>query len=74
MKITIESTSHCVELNGVPARVWVGETESGIKLHCYVTRVAIDEEETRKEEFDRELTKHLAPTEEIRAIPLRLIL
>jgi hypothetical protein len=47
MKVTIESTSKIVELNGVPARVWEGTTDSGIKVHCFVTRIAIDKDETR---------------------------
>lgn len=33
MKLTVESTSKIVELNGVLARVWEGQTESGIKIH-----------------------------------------
>lgn len=41
MKITIESTSKIVHLNGIPARVWEGQTESGVLIHCYVTRVAV---------------------------------
>src|SRR3990172_7172962 len=44
MKITLESTSHIVNLiNGglpVPARIWEGTTESGIPVHCYITRIA----------------------------------
>jgi hypothetical protein len=74
MKITIESTSKIVKLNDVPARIWEGETESGIKIHCYVTRIAIDEKETRTAEFERDLQEHRAPSAEIQAIPLRLIL
>jgi len=42
-------------INGIPARIWEGESESGIKVHCYITRIAIDEKETRVEEFAREL-------------------
>lgn len=40
MTITIKSTTKMVELNGVPARIWEGETESGIPVHCYITRIA----------------------------------
>ena len=74
MKITIHSTSKIVELNGVPARIWEGQTESGIKLHCYVTRIAIDKKETRVQEFEHDLQEHRAPSREIEAIPLRMIL
>ncbi|MCK9281325.1 MAG: hypothetical protein M0P71_11935 [Melioribacteraceae bacterium] len=74
MKITIENTTKIVELNGVPARVWEGKTESGIKVHCYITRIAIDKNEKRVDEFQKELQEQKAPSEEIQAIPLKLIL
>ncbi len=44
MKITVENTTKIVTLNGVPARIWEGFTESGIKCHCYITRIAIDKD------------------------------
>lgn len=73
MKLTIESTSHIVTLNGVPARVWEGVTESGVHVHCYVTRVAVKADQPT-EEFERELQKHRVPSPEVQAIPLRMIL
>ena len=73
MKITLESTSKLVELNGVPARIWEGTTESGIPVHAFITRLAVDKGE-RTEEFERELQEHAAPSPEIAAYPLRLIL
>ncbi len=74
MKITIESTTKITELNGVPARVWEGQTESGIKVHCYITRVAIDKDEPRADEFQNELQEQKVPSAEIEAIPLRMII
>ena len=74
MKLIIESTSKIVELNGVPARIWEGQTESEIKVHCYITWVAIDKNEVRNEEFEKELLECRAPSVEIQAIPLKLIL
>ncbi|MDD5358599.1 MAG: hypothetical protein PHX80_05590 [Candidatus Nanoarchaeia archaeon] len=74
MKITIESTTKIVQMNGVPARIWEGKTESGIKCHCYITRVAIDKNESRVKEFLDELQEQKAPSAEIEAIPARLIL
>lgn len=74
MKITIESTTKITHLNGVPARIWEGKTKSGIKLHCYITRVVIDKDETRSEEFERELQEQKIPSPEVGAIPIRLIL
>lgn len=74
MKITIESTNKVVELDGVPARIWEGKTDSGIKVHCFITRIAIDKNEVRTDEFERELQETRTPTVEIQDIPFRLIL
>lgn len=74
MKITIESTTKITHVNGVPARIWEGYSESGIKLHCYITRVAIDLDEPRKEEFCQELNECVPPSAEVKAIPNRLII
>lgn len=74
MKITIESTTKIVELNSIPARIWEGETESGIKVHVYITRIAIDKDECRADEFQKELMQQKVPSAEIQAIPLRMIL
>lgn len=74
MKITVESTTKTVELNGVPARVWEGETASGIPVHCFITRIAVAREADCSE-FERELQEHRPPVNpDVAAIPLRLIL
>lgn len=72
MKVTIESTKKIIEFNGIPCRVWEGKTQSGIKIHCYITRVAISADETRTEEFEEELQQQKPPSAEIQAIPLRM--
>jgi hypothetical protein len=74
MKLSIESTTKIVHLNKVPARIWEGTTESGIKVHCYITRVAIDKDEPNAEEFEKELQECKEPSAEIRNLPLSLIL
>lgn len=74
MKVTIESTDKIIEFNGVPARIWEGETESGIKVHCYITRLAISVEEKRIEEFQQELKQQRRPSPEVAAIPIRMVL
>jgi hypothetical protein len=74
MKITIENTDKTVTLNGIPARIWEGETASGIKVHCFITRIAIDKSETRAGEFERELRETKAPSAEMAAYPTRLLL
>ena len=73
MKLQIESTTKIVQVNGVPARIWEGETESGIPVHCYVTRVAVASDADH-EEFERELEEHRVPSVDVQAIPLSLIL
>lgn len=73
MKIKLESTTKMVTLNGVEARVWQGVTESGIRVHAYITRVAVSQGDDCTE-FERELQEHAAPRAEVAAIPTRLIL
>jgi hypothetical protein len=77
VKLSIESTSKIVQLdNGLPARVWEGKTESGIAVHCFITRVAVAEgqEPGVYEEFERELRECRKASPVVEAIPLRLIL
>lgn len=73
MKITIESTSKLVTLDGVPARVWQGKTETGIPVACFITRIAVDRAENCAE-FERELTEHAAPRTDLQTFPLRMVL
>lgn len=76
MKITIENTTKIVELNGVPARVWEGTTEAGVKMHAFITRVAVanSEDPAVHDLFRQELHEMKAPSADVQAIPLRLIL
>lgn len=74
MNIQLHSTDKIVHLNNVPARIWEGITQSGIKVHAYITRIAIDKDEPRADEFNIELQEHEPPSAEIQAIPLRMIL
>lgn len=78
MKITISPTSKIVICKpgqletGVPARIWEGETESGMKVHCLIARVAVDKNEPRIKEFQKELMEVNAPSAAIEAYPTRL--
>ena len=79
MKLILESTTKIVELKTkdgiVPARIWEGTTASGITVHAFIARVAIDGNETRTEEFERELQEQRPPSAEaLTAYPLRMIL
>ena len=73
MNIQIHSTEKIVELNGVPARVWEGVTESGIPVHCFITRIAVSKDQDTTQ-FEAELQEHAAPSAEIQSYPLRLII
>lgn len=79
MKVTLESTERLVTLvppeggPGVPARMWEGETASGIRVHAFITRVAI-RQEADAAEFERELQTHRPLSPEVPVYPLRLIL
>jgi hypothetical protein len=73
LKLTLESTTKIVHVNGVPARIWEGHTANGVPVHAYLTRVAVDHAEDAGE-LERELEEHRAPSPEIEALPARLIL
>lgn len=73
MKVTLQNTTKMVELNGVPARIWEGTTESGIKVHAFITRIACDRD-ADQEEFQKDLKKCIQPSLEIDSYPSRLML
>jgi len=73
MKITLESTTKVVTLNGVPARLWEGHTVAGIPVHAYITRIAADAGADQTE-FERELEDCVPPTPDVAALPARLLL
>lgn len=74
MEITITNTSKIIHINGIPTRIWEGQTKSGIKIHCYITRIAIDKNELRTKEFESELLEQKIPSIEIDNLPTRLII
>lgn len=73
MKMTIVSTDQITEINGVPARVWEGVTDSGVPLSCFVTRIAVDKDAGPEalQQFEAELQRHKPPTVERNAWPAR---
>ncbi len=84
MRITIENTDRIIQLvtptGTVPARLWEGTTDSGIRVECLVTRIAARVGDDLAQ-FERELLEQRAPTfpdsaypQGSGAIPLRLIL
>lgn len=74
MRIHIEGTSQMVEVNGVPARVWEGTTDSGQRVFCCVTRIATPESEDQSK-FQAELREQKPPSNAAREVfPLRMII
>jgi hypothetical protein len=78
MKVTLESTSKVVELNGTPARIWEGTTERGVPVFAFITRIAPAIENPPPDvcaEFEADLMATRAPSAAISAaIPSRLVL
>jgi hypothetical protein len=80
MKLTLESTPRIVELEGhgasVKARLWQGETASGVPVVAYVTFVmpTIPPDDPRQADFVAALEQHAPPTPVVRAIDARFIL
>lgn len=82
MTITVHNTDKIVTLTqramaeAVECRVWEGTTESGVPVHVYIVRIAVEEklEAAAYEDFERQLLETRKPTPAIAAIPLRLIL
>lgn len=59
MKVTLESTDKVVTLHvgadgDVPACIWEGHTESGIRVHAFITRIAVHKDADNSQ-FEREL-------------------
>ena len=78
MKVMLESTTKIITIrdqdgNEMLARIWEGTTESGIQVHAYVTRIAVHKDEDCRQ-FEAELKECRAPSKQIEAIPLKLII
>jgi len=61
MEVTLNSTSKIVNLNGTPARIWEGESGSGIKCHAFIVRIAVDKAQDCAE-FETDLQEHVPPS------------
>jgi hypothetical protein len=76
MKVTLTSTSKIVEVNGVPARIWEGVTESGTACFAFITCIAPTQEypipSELTAEFAADLSAQPPPSPAVDAIPARL--
>jgi hypothetical protein len=72
MKVTLESTDQIVTLHAgadgdVPARIWEGETASGIRVHAFITRIAVHKE-LDSSQFERELLETRPLSRELQGV------
>ena len=78
MKVTLTSTSKIVklEVDGtlIPARIWEGETDSGVPCHAFITRIACENNDESAKQFNDELQEHEPPSVLVQAYDLRMIL
>lgn len=73
MKITIESTTEIVSVNGIDCRVWEGETASGIRVQALIPRIAALKTQNLAQ-FEMELQEQKPPAAAERAFPLRMLI
>lgn len=77
MEVNLESTSKIVTIvkDGaeIPARVWEGVTAKGVKVQALITRIAAQQDQDLSQ-FEAELSETRAPSAEVQAFPLRMIL
>jgi hypothetical protein len=77
MKVILQPTSKIVSLivggYPVPARIWEGVTGAGIPVHAFIVRIAC-RGDADASELAAELEEQRAPSAEVAAIPLRLII
>lgn len=77
MEVNLESTSKIVTIvkDGaeIPARVWEGVTAKGVKVQALITRIAAQQDQDLSQ-FEAELSETCAPSAEVQAFPLRMIL
>jgi hypothetical protein len=83
VNLTIYPTTKVVELTNrdagtgaIPARIWEGTTESGIRVHLIIARVAVplDADPEVHARFAAELSRMATPSADVEAYPMRLIL
>lgn len=71
MKVTLENTDKIVTVKvggaEVPARLWEGTTESGIRVHAFITRIAVHKD-LDQSQFERELQEPTPLSKELRGV------
>lgn len=73
MRITLESTTKVITVNGVPARVWEGHSEGGARVEAWITRIRVPLQDDQAE-FERELDECRPPSADVAALPPHIVL
>ena len=60
MEIKMQATEIITTIEGVPVRLWEGETEEGTKCKVFVHRILVHENEDASQ-FERELEEQMPP-------------
>lgn len=75
MKITIESTTRIVRVNGVACRVWQGVTERGVPMTALLAPIVAVRADADVTEFEADLNEHAAPNDDAKlCFPLRMVI
>ncbi|MGY3393412.1 hypothetical protein ACVWW6_006003 [Bradyrhizobium sp. USDA 3311] len=72
MKLILESTGTIERVQGVPARVWHGKTESGIEVTAWISIVQVRKDPDNAQ-FEREL-KEIEVRRELVSFDMRMVL
>lgn len=72
MRMTVDSTSKMITVNGIPARIWEGTTEKGSRVVAFVMRVTAMGEDDG--EFVRDLLEVVAESPDVGVFPDRVTL
>lgn len=58
MQITMTATDKLTNIDGVPVRLWEGETNLGTKCKIFVHRIAVHKDEDA-DQFEKELKEQM---------------
>jgi hypothetical protein len=72
MKLIIEATGTIERVNGHPARVWKGKTESGIEVTCWIPIIQV-RKDADNSQFEREL-QEVQVNRELVSFDMRMVL
>lgn len=72
MKLTLEATPDTTRVQGTPARIWKGKTESGIDVTAYICLIQVHKDDDTSQ-FEREL-RAVEVRAELVSIDLRMLI